>query len=283
MTWWCSARGLPWTWNWQPYPGVWLLALGVAAAYWWAITRMLPVAGVVRAPAASRRERAFFAGSVIAIWVALDWPVGQLGAGYLLSVHQVQYVLLVMVAPPLMLLGTPVWLVTWLVDRRRVRSVVETITRPVAAILICNAVVVLTHLPAVVDGLMTSQLGSFALDMAWLFAGLTLWWPVIRPVPEMNGLSYPGRFGYLLVATLIPGVPALFYFFANYPLYALYELAPPVARLPAIDDQFVAGIVMKLGSLAVTVTALTIIFFRWHRSDTAPETRLVLPKAVTDL
>ena len=283
MTWWCSARGVAWSWSWQAYPGVWIFVVCLIAGYLWAITRASDITGSTSSPTTSRREVALFFVGMFALWLALDWPIGALGAGYLLSVHQVQYLLLVMIAPPLLLLGTPVWLATWMTHRRSLHRVMHFVVRPVPAILICNAIVVLTHLPTAVDGLMPTQLGSFAVDMAWLLGGLVLWWPVIRPLPETGSLSYPARFGYLLAATLIPGIPAAFYFFADYPIYALYELAPPVGMLSALDDQFLAGIIMKAGSFVVILLALSILFFRWHRADGGVEEGIVLPGAVTDL
>jgi putative membrane protein len=280
VTWWCSAQGLPWTWTWRAYPGVWLVVLALAGAYLWAIYRMLPPAGRTDAPAASRPERTLFAVGVVSVWIALDWPVGALGAGYLLSVHQLQYVLLVMVAPPLLLMGMPVWLLSWLTDLRGAKPLAQFVTRPLPAIVICNAIVVVTHLPAVVDGFMATQFGSFLLDMSWLTAGLILWWPVLRRIPELNGLTYPARFGYLLAVTLVPGVPAAFMFFSDYPIYALYELAPPVGLLPARDDQFVGGIIMKLGSFMVILVALTVLWFRWHASERVQKERIALPRPV---
>jgi putative membrane protein len=216
------------------------------------------------------------------MWVATDWPVGALGAGYLLFVHQLQYVLLVMVAPPLILLGTPRWVCQSMVDSPAVRPVARVVTRPLIAIVICNAVVLLTHFPELVDVLMPTQIGSFLIDIAWLLAGFLLWWPALRRVEEPNALSYPARFGYLLAATLLPAVPAAFFFFANYPIYSTYELAPPIGTLAATDDQFVGGAVMKLGSLVVVVFALTVIFFQWHAADRSPDGRIVLPRSVMD-
>ena len=47
-------------WEWEPRPDVWLLVLCVAAAYWWATTRLR--ARLVGQPAApSARERLRFA------------------------------------------------------------------------------------------------------------------------------------------------------------------------------------------------------------------------------
>ncbi len=282
MTWWCSAQTGPWTWVWQAYPGVWLFVIALAAGYGLAITRMLPQAGAARGPAASKSEMTLFGLGVVTLWIALDWPIGALGAGYLLFVHQLQYVLLVMVAPPLLLLGTPVWLLTWLTDLGAIRPLARFVTRPVQAIVICNAVVVLTHFPQVVDGLMPTQLGSFAIDLAWIGAGLILWWPALRRVPGLNGLSYPARFGYLLAATLVPGIPAAFFFFAEFPIYRLYELAPPVSMLSAGDDQLIGGMVMKFGSFVIIVFALSLLFFKWHAADRATDGHLVMPKPLAD-
>ena len=279
MTWWCSAQGVAWTWSWQAYPGAWLLAGVLAFLYVWALRKLNPPIGASRA---NKSHLSYFVVGVLLMWLATDWPVGALGAGYLLSVHQLQYVLLVMLVPPLMLLGTPRWVCQRFLDYPLVRPLAGVVTRPVVAIVLCNAVVLLTHFPRVVDVLMPTQIGSFAIDMSWLAAGLVLWWPVVRRVDEPHALSYPARFGYLLAATLLPAIPAAFFFFADYPIYATYELAPPVASLSATDDQFLGGVVMKLGTLAVVVFALTVIFFKWHAADRSPTGRIVLPRSVLD-
>ncbi|HSG47188.1 MAG TPA: hypothetical protein VLA43_05140, partial [Longimicrobiales bacterium] len=80
MQWWCAAQGVPWTWRWQAYPGVWLFVLALAGGY-----RLLRG----RFPETDRpRFRAWMFGlGVTALWIALDWPVGALGAGYLASLH----------------------------------------------------------------------------------------------------------------------------------------------------------------------------------------------------
>ena len=275
MTWWCSAQGLPWTWAWRAYPGVWLLVAAVAAAYLWANTSLAP------ADRATPRRKRFFATGLLALWIAADWPVGALGAGYLLSVHQLQFVLFTMVAPPLLLLGTSSAVWRRVLRPRGVRRAAELITRPLIAFATFNTLVVATHFPEVVDGWMKSQLGSFALDLAWIVAGFALWWPVVNPLPEMNGLSYPGRFGYLLASIVLPAAPAAFLIFANYPLYELYELAPPVGRIAAGDDQLVGGLIMKFGGAVAVFTAATILFFKWHAAE-EPEGSLVLRESLPE-
>ncbi len=275
MTWWCSAQGLPWTWTWRPYPGVWLLVAAVVGLYLWANAKLDPGDG----GGVTKRQKLFFFLGVLTVWIAADWPVGALGAGYLLSVHQAQCVLFTMVAPPLLLLGTSSNLWRLILEKERTRRVARSLTRPVVMFVTFNTLVVATHFPEVVDGWMPTQLGSFALDLAWIVAGFALWWPVINLVPEINGLSYPGRFGYLLASIILPAAPAAFLIFANYPLYELYELAPPVGQLTAGDDQLIGGLIMKVGSAVSVFTAATILFFKWHSSD-EPQGSVVLKKSL---
>ena len=257
MQWWCAATGVPWTWRWQAYPGVWIFALALAGAY-----RLLRK----RFPEADRPTfRAWMYGlGVGALWVALDWPVGALGAGYMASAHMVQFLLIALVAPPLLLLGLPRGLFSAL-GRSRLLPPVRFLTHPITAVLIFVSLMAWTHWPPVVDTLMVSQLGSFFLDLVWLVSGLVFWWPVVAPVPERSWMGDPAKVGYLIVATLVNTGVFAYLTFSPLPLYATYELAPPVTGLSTRDDQLLAGLLMKMGGAVVFWTAITIIFFSWYR------------------
>ncbi len=269
MTWWCSARDVPWSWTWQPYPGVWLVVLAIAACYVTAARRVHP------ASRATQRHKRLFSAGLLSLWVAADWPVGAIGAGYLLSVHQAQFVLFTMVAPPLMILGTPPAVWRNALQIPIVRRVARRVLRPVLLLVVFNGLVLASHLPEVVDGLMTTQWGSFLLDLMWVVAGVALWWPVINPVPELNGLSFSGRFAFLIASIVLPAAPPLFLIFADYPIYELYELAPPIAGISAAADQLVGGLIMKGGSAVAVLTAATIIFFQWHAAEGGDESSVV--------
>ena len=56
------------------------------------------------------RRIATFTAGVLVIYVALLSPIHVLSDNFLFSVHMTQHVLLSLVAPPLLLLGTPDWL-----------------------------------------------------------------------------------------------------------------------------------------------------------------------------
>ena len=52
--------------------------------------------------------------------VASEWPIHDLAEHYLLSVHMVQHLLISLVAPPMLLLGMPHWLLRKLEPGARV-------------------------------------------------------------------------------------------------------------------------------------------------------------------
>ncbi|HSM04460.1 MAG TPA: cytochrome c oxidase assembly protein [Longimicrobiales bacterium] len=263
MQWWCAAQGVPWSWRWQAYPGVWLFALALVGLFRLARRRW---------PETDRpRFRAWMYGlGVAALWVALDWPVGALGAGYLASVHMVQYLLIALVAPPLLLIGLPRGFFRAL-TAGPLGPVVRVVSHPIAAIGIFVTIMAWTHWPPVVDTLMVTQSGSFLLDFVWLVSGLAFWWPVVAPEPVRRWLHEPGKVGYLIVATLVNTGVFAYLTFSPLPLYATYELAPPVSGLSSRDDQLLAGLLMKMGGAVVLWTAISILFYRWYRRSEADE------------
>lgn len=260
MQWWCSAQGVPWEWSWSAYPGVWLFMLVLAGALWLAHHR-----------AGARREGwrvSMLVQGVLALWIALDWPVGALGAGYLASLHMLQFLLIALVAPPLLLLGvhrevwarlqaggTPAWLTA--------------VTTPLFSLILLNVTVALTHVPAIADPLMETQLGSFGIDLAWFISGTLFWWPVVAPVPDRPRFPHPLRIGYLVLGIMFSPVSialASVLVFNEHPLFATYELAPRVGGFDAISDHQVAGLLMSVGGATITILAATVLFFRWVRA-----------------
>lgn len=258
MTWWCAATGRTWTWTWVAYPGIWIFIALLGIGY-----LRLTRGGGPRG-AAGR----WFATGLLLLWLALDWPLGALGAGYLVSVHTVSYILISMVAPPCLLLGFRRADITRALAHPRWAALLRLTARPGPALAAFTATLFLTHVPSVVDGLMASQVGAMVVDLAWIAAGLWLWWPVLAPQPELGRLRRPLKMAYLFAATLPAIIPSAFLTFADYPLYATYELAPRVAGLlSAQEDQKVAGLLMKLvGDLPVWF-AFGVIFFRWSRES----------------
>jgi putative membrane protein len=263
MQWWCAATAQEWSWTWRAYPGVWLMVLVLAISYLRSLGRADgQTAG--RAAPPWRFPVSFFTG-LLFLWAMFDWPVGTLGTGYLLSVHTTQYVVLTLVAMPLLLAGIPD--AAWPAPASGpAAALLEALGSPVLGLGLYTVAMVVTHIPALTDSLRQSQLGSFGVDMIWLAGGFALWWPVLSP-PGYVRMSPPLRIGYLFLATIPPMIPAGFMVFAQYPLYSLYELAPRVNEISAGADQKTAGVIMKGASDPLIWLAMIVIFAQWRRAE----------------
>jgi cytochrome c oxidase assembly factor CtaG len=256
VTWWCSASTAPWSWDWRPYPGVWLF-VGLVALLGWRL-------GV-------RRQSVIpFAGGLLLLWVALDWPVGPLG-GYSAAFHAVQFILLALGAPPLLLVGLAPILSRWAEQAVGGRRWLRHLAHPATGLIGFNLPLFLTHIPGVVDRLMTSQGGSFVIDMVWIASGAMLWWPVVAP-STLARISGPLQMGYLFIQTIPSTVPAAFLVFSDFPLFRLYELAPRVfPGFSAANDHQVAGLLMKTVGDPVIWIGMAAAFFRWANRERAAD------------
>jgi cytochrome c oxidase assembly factor CtaG len=258
---WCSGTGQVWTWRYTPFLGVWAVVATFIGGY---------VLAHRRAEQALDRTllRRWCLG-VLALFVVSEWPIGQLGAGYLATVGIARYVVYTFVAAPLLLSAVPTWLVDrWLPSGSRRERVVSLLTRWPVALLVFNAVLFGTHLPLVVDSLKTTQLGSFGVDVLHLSAALVWWWPAIRREPARNAIQEPIRAFYLFASSVLMFVPAAFLTFSPLPLYGLYELAPPLwLGFDAVADQQAAGIVMNVVGGFVLWGIIAALFLRWGREQ----------------
>ena len=282
MRFWCSALQEPWSWSWRAYPGVWAASLAIAVPYLVARRRaraMRPGPPDPAEAAAQRRQLWFFLAGVAAFWVASDWPLGVLGAGYLASAHMVQFMLYTLVAAPLMVLSIPEAMARRILARLRLYRLVTRLTQPVAAGLVFNAILVATHSPWAVDTLRASQFGSFLMDALWLASGVLVWLPICSPLSEHRLRAYPGKMVYLFLALgVVPAVPAGFLTFAGFPLYATYELAPRFYGLDATTDQQMAGLIMKLGGIPIVWGAIIAMMMRWADESKTASPALPSPR-----
>jgi putative membrane protein len=257
------VRGDPW--RWQPHPEVWVLLVGLALAYWWAMARIGPRATRPGETVVRRSQVAWFVAALVTLWVAADWPVHDIGERYLYGVHMSQHILLSLVVPPMALLATPTWLARMLVGRGRAYGWLRRLARPVPATLIFNGVVVFTHWPAVVNASVANGALHYGVHVVVVASSLLMWLPVAGPLPELR-LSLPGQMGYLFLQSVIPTVPAGWLTFADGVVYRSYDVVPRVFGLSIAHDQQVAGMLMKVVGGLLLWTVITVLFFRFATS-----------------
>jgi len=180
----------------------------------------------------------------------------------------VQHFIFSLVAPPLLLIGIPSWMARNALRAKPVMAVMKQLTRPLPAMLMFNAYLVLAHTPGFVDATLRNELLHFSAHSLLVALALLMWWPVFSPLAELPRLGNPARMLYLFGQTIVPTVPGSFLTFAETPLYSFYENAPRICPgFSAVADQRLAGIVMKIGGGALLWAIIAVLFFRWSSRE----------------
>ena len=254
--------------GWHAHPDVWALVAGAALLYWSALRRERS-RRALPAPPASALQRASFGAGLAVILVASDWPVHDLAEHYLYSVHMFQHMLFTLVAPPLLLLGTPAWMARRLLRPPGLFRAVRAVGRPVPGIIQFNVVLVVSHWPVWVDLTLRHHELHFVAHAVLVVSALLMWLPVVSPLPEVPRARPPTQMLYLFIQTIVPTVPASFLTFGSSPLYHFYEHVPRLYGISALTDQQAAGLLMKIGGGFFLWTVIGIIFFRWYAREEA--------------
>ncbi|HEV3402501.1 MAG TPA: cytochrome c oxidase assembly protein [Acidimicrobiales bacterium] len=262
--------------HWHAHFDGWLLIGLIEVAYLVALRRERKRRGPGEEAPASRRQVTAFSAGVAVLWLASGWPVHDLAEGYLYSVHMVQHLLFTLVAAALLLIGTPTWMARRLLGVGAGRSphatsrrlvVARGFSRPVAGLIQFNLVLVLSHWPAVVEATLLHHPLHFVAHAVLLVSAVLMWMPVLSPLPEIARARPPTQMLYLFLQTVVPTVPASFLTFGHRPLYRIYETFPRLWGASPLDDQQIAGLIMKVGAGFYLWVVIAAIFFRWYASE----------------
>ncbi len=203
----------------------------------------------------TRRLAAFMVG-LSSVWVAIGSPLAAFHHA-LLSVHMVQHVLLMAVAPPLMLIGAPAlplqYGLPWRSARRAVqrllrsppaRSLRRFLTRPVVCWLAPVAALIGWHVPAVFELGVRSRWWHDLQAASFFATGVLFWLPVVRWRAGVVSASPWLIPVYLFAATLPCDALSAFLVFCDRVVYPSYLSAPRLSSLAPLHDQEFAGALM---------------------------------------
>jgi putative membrane protein len=256
------------TWNWEPG-----LLAGMAfqlGAY------LLCATGPLRryfpgSQPATALEIQLFALGWLALFIALVSPVDTLGT-YSLTMHMIQHILVTLVAPPLMLIGTPRWLLRPILRVPLALPLGRFLTNPIVAFLIFNVVFIGWHIPALYD-LALRDLHVHIVEHIMFFGSAVLaWWPVCSPLDELPRAHPLAQTAFLffqsLPATILGAIIAL----APEPLYPHYTTTPQLWGMSVLEDQQLAGLIMWIPASLIYFGVLAGVFITWlNRDDRDPE------------
>jgi len=216
-------------------------------------------------PIGKRRPFYFFTG-VIVMFLSLNGWIHDLSDYYLFSAHMVQHLLLAMVVAPLLVMGTPGWMIRPALRARWV----EIASRPFKSVIVCyatfNVVLIFWHLPPLYNAAMRYHNIHILQHLLLLIASVIMWWPVLSPMAEFPRLSYPAQMLYLFLMTIPMSLISVSIAYAGTVLYPAYASAPRVIHLSPLEDQVLGGLIMWIPGGLYFFAVISVIFFQWQRA-----------------
>lgn len=261
--------------DWRPEPGVVVVVLGLIALYViWTGSKNRDASGQQINPVSTGQRIMFILGALFT-GIALLPPLDDWSGHYLLSAHMYQHLILMMLAVPLMIAGTPPWLVSKLVNHGPLRPILYAITRPVVSFVLGNLIIVVWHMPFAYDQALTHEWVHILQHLSFVLAAFFTWWPVLSRSPELPGISSPLLSCLYLFLDSIPGaIVGAFITFAAPGLYAVYPEAQRIFGIDLKMDQELAGLTMWVLTGTIYLGWVTVIFLRWageeERKDRQP-------------
>jgi len=247
IRWWCSGQvAVPWTWTPQPYVGVWLLMIALVVGYLVVCRAGRSASG---RPVGAGRVTAFVAAWLL-LWLIMDWPIGALAAGYLLTASMIQVVVTTYIVAPLLVHAVPTELRDRWLEAPSMGPLRTIVGRPIIAFALMNAVLTVTHLPGIADALHSFQLGTMAMDLGWLSTAMLFWWSLDAYRPASREARFGVHVLFLIASNALPTLLGIVLVFDVFPLYTTYEFANRAfLGFSAREDQEVAGLLMWVGTV----------------------------------
>ena len=251
-------------WDWHPSVVIGLALLGGLYVY---------LGGL----AAPRRRGLAFGAALVVLGVALNGPLHNLSDGYLFSAHMVQHLALTLVFPPLLLYGTPAWVVRPLLGSAWVLRVARRATRPLAAGALFSAPITLWHVPQFYEAALEHHPLHIVQHLVFMATAVIMWWPILSPVPELPRASYPTQLIYLFALGLPMSLAGALITLSERVLYPFYAAAPRVWGLTPLADQQLGGLLMwVVGTIYLWVTA-SVVWFRWSAREETGDVERAVP------
>jgi putative membrane protein len=248
----------------------WVTALNLLAAVlyvrgWLTLRRVIPG----RFPA---WRLASFLSGIGALQLALASPIDAFDSFWLTD-HMIQHMILMMVVPPLVLLGNPMIPLLRGLPRWTSRDVLgpilgwppigrfgRAITHPAFCWLVFSVSLLGWHLPGPYDLALRSDGWHEVEHASFLFTSILFWWPVIQPWPSRPHWPRWTIPVYLLLADFVNSVISAFLVFSGRVLYPSYLAIPRVGGISAQNDQVLAGVVMWfVGSFVFLIPAVVVL------------------------
>jgi putative membrane protein len=243
-----------WRWSVHPSTAIGIAALG--ALYLWAERRLNRSAGIAR--------RSLFFSGLLIMFASLNGPIHDLSDDYLFSAHMIQHLLLTLAMPPLLLAGTPGWMLRPVLSHRYVSPVARFFTRAPIAFVTFNVVIAAWHLPVFYNIAMARHGVHIVEHLMFMVAAVLMWWPLLSQLPEFPRLAYPGQMLYSFLMSIPMSIVAVYIAMSDHVLYPAYAAAPRVLALSPLEDQLLGALIMWIPGGLIFYIIMSVVFFKWN-------------------
>jgi len=236
--------------------------------------------GVVRRRTASRpfariRHTVFFAGMLV-LFLSLQSPIDPIGERLFLA-HQIQHLLLRMIAPMLIILSRPQGvLIAGLPDGLRrglaaplmangtLSGTYAFLTRPFVAFILFVLSLYFWQIPSVHNAALLDPMIHWAMHLTMLVAGLLFFSMVFSPRDRPTDPSHSLRILLLfstIVANILLGAITTF---KSAAVYTAYDIEGRLFGLAPLTDETVGGFILWVPASMMLIIAILIVVYDWN-------------------
>jgi cytochrome c oxidase assembly factor CtaG len=218
-----------------------------------------------------------YVAGLVVMGLALLSPIDTLGS-QLFLMHMIQHLLLIMIAPPLLLLANPMPFMLWglpgswrlkvgwgigrLLHRQSpIRRNFRLITSPGILWLVWVILIFGWHDPTLYNAALQNDFVHDIEHISFFTAGMVFWWHVTGAGPRIH--KQPpllGRIAFVIGAIPPNMLTGVVLAFATEPIYTFYTAVPRLWNLSVMDDQRIGGVIMWVpGSMMYIIAALVLV------------------------
>ncbi|ANU10445.1 cytochrome c oxidase assembly factor CtaG [Planococcus antarcticus DSM 14505] len=239
----------------------------------------------------SIKEAALFVSGMVLLYIIKGSPVDLYGH-ILFTMHMVQMALLLLLIPPLLIMGIPTYIWRAFISLPVIKPLFNFFTKPMLALILFGMVFSFYHIPMVFDFVKQDAWIHGAVNIVLFTSAIFYWWPVVNNLEGMHRFHGLSKLAYLFGLSVLMTPACALIIFSGTPFYATYTdgeawlqamaLCVPAGTLSqlnlsgpelfstmsAIEDQRTGGITMKVLQELVFTVFLWLVFYEWLRNET---------------
>lgn len=264
----------------EPYEGPWWAAWNfgqplvmtnlsvLAFLYGFGLARVWSKAGIGKT--IRTRQAWLFLAGMVSLVIALFSPV-DVYSDEMAWMHMIQHMMLMGVAAPLLVLGTPFLVMLWafpLSFRRAYGAVKRRVERwragryflwqPVAMWFLFGLTLWIWHLPVLYEATLYDELFHDFQHFTFVVVSCLFWRVLLDPVSRLKMGRGMGVI-YLFLTSLHATILGVFMTLAPKIWYPFYESRAPRWKLSALEDQQVAGLIMWMPACMIYAVAAALL------------------------